>query len=316
MAQPNDKPTDLSTIHSRARLLEEGLKHYNAGSLDKAIDCFGAAIRKARREKYWDVEIEYYRFATLFRMGDYNGAIQRCVLCLDGLHETRMRHIDAKLPFDVIQDHLEKTLLGCMVRRGDSLLTIQAHLNKRSGGEFYLSKRPLGWLEAVQAAWQASSAPVTPSPESIRNELRVLSTVMLKSVVDSLIESDAAALNHLEEGDAAGKVDTVASAGGRAAAASNPEVVPGWVMDLLGRPLGELSVAQEKRLCAYLMDANITEHLEPLAQACEFATDSVRNIFLEALSKNLNLPSLAKKDSAARKLSIMIQGAIKAGGWN
>lgn len=180
---------DLATL-PRAKLISEGLKSIQAGRTTEGLLLFGAAIRRAKTIGLWDIEAEFFKFVTLYRQGDYGAAVQRCVKCLD---RVKMFHDAAKkegkdLPQDVLIVELEATLTQAMVRRGDGFFALLFHFMNPGNGEYYLLKKPRGFVEAFIAAWQALSRQSPVDYELLKNEFRLFSAFLQ----DKLFAADKA----------------------------------------------------------------------------------------------------------------------------
>lgn len=191
-----DSQSDLS-LQARSKLIQSGFEALANKSPKNALAYFGAAIRKAKRVKLWDIEAEFYKFVTLYLEGDYPEAVQRCIECLDGVKMFRDEASSSgvSLPFNAVITTLESCLAQAMVMRRDSLFSIIGHFWQIQYGEFYLLKKNTSFFSALLRAWQASSLSVSISFDLLKNELKTFSAY-LQSQLDKETErkeSDAAA---------------------------------------------------------------------------------------------------------------------------
>lgn len=171
---------DLS-FDERKNLHARAMACLAEGNLEQASILFSAAIRKARRANLWDVEAEYLRFVTLYLSGDYTEAVNRCVACLDALHEIskdREHWPVDRLPIRPVRAVLERALLQALFRRGDSVLAVTRHLWRPHEGKVYGGKRTLPLTQAFREAWAASRTPFEFGIETLSNEFRPFVAVL------------------------------------------------------------------------------------------------------------------------------------------
>jgi hypothetical protein len=309
MAENEQEVVDLAEVHSRGWLIEQGLQAYHSGRTEDATNYFGAAIRKARRLRYWDVEVEYYRFLTLFKAGDFSKAVQRCVICLDALHETRIQHATKKdLPYDLVKDALERALLTTMTRRGDSLMRLQSHLRKKHAGEFYLMKTPMPLFQAIGMAWRAPRENPIDELAAMRQPLRMISTVLLEGVIEDMIEG-------APESDAAPRQAPAPAqqAGSAPAPQAAPDGLPEWLVSILNRSPHEITAGDERRICHFVAQNDSPKLYDLMATFLEDASDHIRHPYLKAFA---HPPRERQNSPGLRKIKIWIEDAIRSSSWS
>jgi hypothetical protein len=154
----SETPRDLAHM-PRAQLIRAGFEAISNRKTSDAVGYFGAAIRKAKRVQLWDVEAEFYKFVTLYLDGDYLGAVNRCIECLDGVKScadsAQSRGI--RLPLEAAVEKLEQCLVQAMVMRKDSFWALTGHFWQMQYGEYYLLKKPSSLIGALTRAWMAFS---------------------------------------------------------------------------------------------------------------------------------------------------------------
>lgn len=176
----DDKPKDLSSIHSRSYLVAMGLKHLEAGEPENAMLHFGAAIRRATRENYTDVEVEYYRYVALFKRGDFPAALQRCANCLDSLDTVVKEKRDKNIAYAAVLKHIERTLLSVMVLSGVGFFGLRSHLASTRAGISYKLKRPRSFIDSSVLAWDATKNLVPPTVDDLRHLLGQITRTVLE----------------------------------------------------------------------------------------------------------------------------------------
>jgi hypothetical protein len=157
----------------RSILLKRGFRAIGEGNAKEAHTYFGAAIRKARRHNLWDVEAEFFKFVTLYIHGEYAQAVNRCLVCLDGVRSLWEMAIagDARLPASPLMERLEECLTQTMVMRRDSFWKLVQHFNHIHTGEYYMGKRAVGLPLSLTRAWRTTSCHVKISYELLKAEL-------------------------------------------------------------------------------------------------------------------------------------------------
>lgn len=320
MAEKDEKPDDLAQKYSRARLIEEGLQTLAQGAYAPAVNFFGAAIRKARRSGYWDIEAEYYRVVALAQEGKFSEAVQRCTLCLDGLHEVKKTYIDAPIPYDVIQFHLEMSLLRLMNRRGDGFLQLFSHLRSRSSGEFYLLKRAKPFTRAFGYARSAYTNPQLPEVQDLRSPLRAFSNFLVSLSIEGMEKGEQAKDKKAEKNpSAAGASDAaagaVAAAEPVASGPPKPERLPASILEILQKPITDVSAAQELVVCQHIASAKVFVEFDPLVEFLAPATNKARLPYLRAVVQHAEKAMTAKKTVAVQQITSWINEARGGGHW-
>ena len=202
-------------------------------------------IQKAKRSNRYDLEAEIGRFVCLYVQRNYTAAVQRCVHCLDALK--LFEEIESPeapdLPYRQMQYGLERALHQAMVMRGDRLYDLTRHLWKVHEGEYYLLKRPGGFLDAIMGAWWALRSPV-------RIEANYLHEI-LHHFSQRVIEFYESA-GDLEEVEGESEEDGGEDAG----AAAGPREKPG------PDPFAEILVSTDR-------SGKTPENLDPIFEAAE-----------------------------------------------
>ena len=200
MAEVTESKKDLAVL-SRTRLVQSAFEALSKNDSQNAQMLFGAAIRKAKRVKLWDVEAEYYKFVTLYLDGDYNESVKRCVECLDGVKMMTdiARAEGIALPQTAVVLRLEQCLIRAMIMRRDSFLQIAKHFWQLSLGEYYLLKRGQPLMEAFFQAWKVfNRQEVSVAYDLMKNELSMYSNFLqtkIDQAKDMVDESEAGSVS-------------------------------------------------------------------------------------------------------------------------
>jgi hypothetical protein len=157
----------------RSVLIQRGFRAIGEQKATDAHTYFGAAIRKARRHNLWDVEAEFFKFVTLYIHGEYAQAVNRCLVCLDGVKSLWEMAIagNVRLPAQALVDRLEECLAQTMVMRRDSYWNLVRHFNHIHMGEYFMAKRAVGLPQSLTRAWRMTSCPVKISYELLKVEI-------------------------------------------------------------------------------------------------------------------------------------------------
>ncbi len=176
---------DLAVL-PRAQLIRGGFEAIGRKESTEAIYYFGAAIRKARKVQMYDVEAEYYKFVTLYLEGDYSGAVNRVVECLDGVKlVTDMAKAQGiVLPQAPLAERLTACLSQAMVMRRDTYFQLAGHFWQAHMGEYYLLKRTVPLLAALAKAWMVISSGIRIGYDYLGDEVKPY-TKYLQDQLDS-----------------------------------------------------------------------------------------------------------------------------------
>lgn len=290
MADSSEEKTDYANF-SRPRLIQMAFEAIGNDDREEASRAFGAAIRKAKRSKLWDVEAEFQKFVLLYVNGEYNEAVNRCVEALDGakLMADVAADDEVSLPKDVVIHTLEECLGRTMSMRQDSFFRLVNHYWKAPAGEYYIAKRGRPLLTAIATAWRIqNSFALKITFELLKNELQMY-TRYLQSRMEKPDEEEDEEESEGSIGRAAAPKPDDSSPSRKEPMTDEEREVLSFLEEGVQKGLLQLSDAAIERVKHIGATTTRPSHIGAIARLIEIMGPKSRESYLEALSKNTEL---------------------------
>lgn len=310
-----ERQKDLAVL-PRGQLIRGGMDAIARKAITEAMYYFGAAIRKARKVQMYDVEAEYYKFVTLYMEGDFQGAVNRLVECLDGvkLVTDAARAQGVNLPQEALADRLMACLAQTMVMRRDSLVALVGHFWQAHMGEYFLLKRPMTLVAAILKTWLVINTSTRVSFDGLGEDVKPYTKFLqdqldtAKDMIEEMPDEDGA-VGETDAGSSGGRGATRPADREADAAKNREKAYVGFLKQVQETTIMGLSPAQIDELHELCRQSRNVTNLGSVARIIDQLGPNSKKSYLAALAENDLMQSgearLADKDAERLHVEVL-----------